>query len=99
MVLEMEIAQLRPGMKRVNLEFKVLKKIGEREVTGRYGKRHRVAEFEIEDKSGKAVMTLWDNRIDGIKRGARYEIKNGYTTLFRGELRVSVGKYGEIEEK
>ena len=41
---------------------------------------------------------MWDEAIDNIATGSTYTLKNGYTGLFRGNLRLNVGKYGELSE-
>ncbi|MHA1861558.1 MAG: hypothetical protein ACTSVM_04620, partial [Candidatus Ranarchaeia archaeon] len=44
------------------------------------------------------LMTVWDDIIDQIKEGQSYILKNGYTSLFRGNIRLNIGRYGEIME-
>ncbi len=42
-------------------------------------------------------MTLWDDKIDAINEGAILSITNGYINLFRGNMRLNIGKYGSYE--
>ncbi|RLF17037.1 MAG: single-stranded DNA-binding protein [Thermoprotei archaeon] len=91
------IADLKPGDRRVNVRFKVLKKMAEREVFIRRDfSRHRVAELLVGDDSGTIVLTLWDDNIDKVQVNESYRIENGYVTTFRGSPRLNVGRYGRI---
>ncbi|MHA2302990.1 MAG: hypothetical protein ACXACD_18750, partial [Candidatus Thorarchaeota archaeon] len=36
--------------------------------------------------------------IDEVEIGSTYTLKNGYTGLFRGNLRLNIGKYGELSD-
>jgi len=42
-------------------------------------------------------MTLWDDKIDAINEEATLSITNGYINLFRGNIRLNIGKYGSYE--
>ena len=41
-------------------------------------------------------MALWDENISKVEEGSTYMLKNGYTSLFRGSIRLNVGRYGEL---
>ena len=36
--------------------------------------------------------------IEKVEIGKAYAVKNGYTSLFKGSLRLNIGRYGELEE-
>ncbi|MHA3964825.1 MAG: single stranded DNA-binding domain-containing protein, partial [Candidatus Thorarchaeota archaeon SMTZ1-45] len=59
---------------------------------------HRVADATVGDQTGVVQVPLWDSSIDDMKAGSTYTLKNGYTGLFRGNLRLNIGKYGEVTE-
>lgn len=63
---------------------------------GRY--EHRVTEALVGDETGSVLLTLWDNQIDKFGLGDVLEIKKGYTSLFRGSLRLNIGRFGSIEK-
>ncbi|MFX1559844.1 MAG: single-stranded DNA-binding protein [Promethearchaeota archaeon] len=97
--IEATVAELKPRMKNVTITFKVVAIGEEREVTSRRdGETHRVADATVGDTTGCVQVPLWDSSIDDIKTGSTYMLKNGYTGLFRGNLRLNIGKYGEIAE-
>ncbi|RLF09680.1 MAG: single-stranded DNA-binding protein, partial [Thermoprotei archaeon] len=46
--------------------------------------------------TGEVKMSLWNEQISLVSPGDRISIENGYTTQFRGDVQVNVGKYGRI---
>ncbi len=97
--IEANIAELKPRMKNITITFKVVE-IGEtREVASRNdGETHRVADATVGDSTGIVQVPLWDESIETMQVGSTYLLKNGYTGLFRRNLRLNIGKYGEISE-
>jgi replication factor A1 len=97
--IEATVAELKPRMKNVTISFKVVATGEEREVSSRRdGETHRVADATVGDSTGIVQVPLWDSSIDDIEAGNTYTLKNGYTGLFRGNLRLNIGKYGEITD-
>jgi replication factor A1 len=95
--IEATVAELKPRMKNLTITFKVVEIGEQREVTSRNdGVTHRVADATVGDSTGCVQVPLWDTSIDEIEAGATYTLKNGYTGLFRGNLRLNIGKYGEL---
>lgn len=94
-----KIANLKPNSKRINLRARVLE-IGEsKEVTSKKsGEQRRLAEALIGDETGTILLTLWDDKIEAVEVGGTYEIKNAFVTVFKGSMRLNVGRYGEIEK-
>ena len=94
-----KVSGLSPRSRRVNLKVKVIEKGDIREVTSsRDGSSHRVAEATVGDETGTILMTLWDKHIDDISVGDILKISNGYVSLFRGTMRLNVGRYGTFEK-
>ena len=97
--IEATVAELKPQMKNVTTQFKVISKGEEREIESRNdGTTHRVCDITVGDTSGTVQVPLWDEAIDSIEEGATYNLTNGYTGLFRGNLRLNVGRYGKLEK-
>lgn len=94
-----KVSDLEPSSRSVNLRVKAVSHTEEREVQSRKDfSSHRVCEVLVGDDSATVLMTVWDDMIDTVKDGSSYLIKNGYTSLFRGNIRLNIGRYGEIEE-
>jgi len=93
----LKIKDLRDGMKRVEVEAKVVNKEPTREVLSRYKDVvHRVANAQISDGTGTIKLTLWNEQIDQVKVDDTIKIENGYITTFRGEMQLNVGRYGKL---
>jgi replication factor A1 len=92
----MNISELKPGMRRVDITAKVLTLSDTREVTTRAGEQSRVATADISDDSGTVKLTLWNEQIDQVKVNSNVKIENGYVTSFRGETQLNVGRYGKL---
>jgi len=93
----MKIKDLRNGLKRVDVEGKVLEKTATREVTSRYkNETLRVATAIISDDTGQIKLTLWNDQIEEVNENDTVKIENGYVTSFRGEIQLNVGKYGQL---
>ena len=52
--------------------------------------------MEVGDDTGRIYLTLWDQSIDMLNEGDIGEVKNGFIKVIRNELRLNVGKYGEL---
>jgi len=96
--IEATVAELKPRMKNVTISFKVISMGETREIESRRdGSSHRVCDITVGDTSGIVQVPLWDDAIDSIEEGATYNLTNGYTGIFRGNLRLNVGRYGKLD--
>jgi replication factor A1 len=94
-----KVGELRTYSRRVNLVAKVVERGEEREVVSRSdGRTHRLAELLVGDDTATVLLTLWDENVDRFDVGDVIHIQNGYANLFRGSLRLNVGRYGEVEK-
>jgi replication factor A1 len=92
-----KVETLSPNSRGVNIIVKVVSKGEIRSVTGRDYSVRRVADVLVGDETGCVYMTLWDDKIDAINEEATLNITNGYINLFRGNMRLNIGKYGSYE--
>jgi replication factor A1 len=94
-----KIGGLSPKSKRVNTVFKVVSLEDIKNVRSKKDRTaHAVTEALVGDDTGVVLMTLWDESLEKIKQGGVYRLMNGYVSLFKGTIRLNIGKYGEIEE-
>ena len=94
----MKVSQLRPNMGKIDVKVKVVSVEDEREVVSKKdGKTHKLVEALVGDETGSIVLSLWNENTEYAKEGNVLQITNGYTTVVRGSLRLSVGKYGGVE--
>jgi replication factor A1 len=93
----LNIKDLRNGMKRVNVEAKVVEKGNPREVMSRFkDETYKVADAVVADETGSIKLTLWNEQIDQVNVDDTIKVENGYVTSFRGEIQLNVGRYGKL---
>jgi len=92
-----KIEKLTPNSRGVNTIVKVISKSEVRDVTGRDYSVRRVADALVGDETGCIYLTLWDDNILKINEESSLRITNGYVNLFRGNMRLNIGKYGSFE--
>jgi len=96
--VDVKVNELTPASRAVNVIAKVVSKTEVRNIaTGRDGAPHRVSDALIGDETGCVYLTLWDDNIDKVNEGETINVKNGYVSLFRGNMRLNVGRYGTLE--
>lgn len=93
-----KVGNLNPGSRSLNLTVKVVSKNPVREVVSRRdGTSHRVTEALVGDETGTVLLTLWDDTIDSVSDGDVVVVNNGYVRLFRGSMRLNIGRFGSLE--
>lgn len=95
----MKIRDLRPGMEKVDLKVRVIQLKEPRHVTSYTGVEHVLVEGEVEDNSGRAVLTVWNDlirQLEGVEIGGTVELRNCFITSFQGVLQVNVGRDSSI---
>lgn len=94
-----DVDSLRPGMRGLDMIVKVISKDESREVRSRRnGSTHNVAEALVGDETGCVILTLWDDQISMLEEGDVIEIRNGHTSLFKGFLRLKIGRHGKVQK-
>ena len=93
------VSDLRPGLRGINIKVKCLSKNEEREVVSKNtGDALRVTEALVGDQSGSILLTLWNDDIDKIELEKVYQLNNSYTSVFKGSLRLNIGRDGTAAE-
>ena len=96
--VDAKVSELTPASRAVNVTAKVVSKSEIRNIAaGRDGSPHRVCDALVGDETGAVYLTLWDDNIDKINDGDTITVGNGYVTLFRGNMRLNIGRYGKLE--
>jgi replication factor A1 len=96
-VNNLDIKDLRDGMKRVSVEAKVVEKGDLREVRSRFkDETYRIVDAVVADETGSIKLTLWNEQIEQVNVGDNIKIDNGYVTSFKGETQLNVGKFGKL---
>ncbi len=96
--VDAKIGELNPSSRAVNVLAKVVSKSEVRNIpAGRDGEPHKVSDALVGDETGCIYLTLWDDNIDKVNEEDTISIKNGYVNLFRGNMRLNIGRYGALE--
>jgi replication factor A1 len=96
--VEAKVGDLTPQSRAVNVTAKVVSKSEIREIPmGRDGSAHKVCDALVGDETGVVYLTLWDDNITKANEGESIRVENGYVTLFKGNMRLNIGKYGKLE--
>lgn len=95
----MKIVELKPRMKNVDVKFKLVDKSEPREVHSKYNEEtHELSSARVADGTAIVTMPLWDDKIEELKVGKTYILENGFTGMYRGSLRLKMGRYSDIKE-
>jgi len=96
----MKIKEIRPYQKKIDIVGEILEKTPLRSVTSRLDNvEHKVCEAKVGDDTGTIYLTLWDASIEKLVVGKTYSFNNLYSSEFKKELRVNLGRFGEFSEK
>ena len=91
------LRDLIPGMSGVNLSVEVVQVSDSKEVVSR-GVKREILELKVKDETGTITLVLWDDRIiEDLEAGETLHIKNSFISSFRGDRRVNVGEYADVE--
>ncbi len=89
---------LSENVRGVNIRVRVLSKNSPKTVKTRDDKHHKVIDIEVADRTGRIILSLWDEMIDLLKDDDLVDIENGYINKFKGELRLNVGRFGNLSK-
>ena len=96
--VEAKVGELTPQSRAVNVTAKVVSKSEIREIPmGRDGSAHKVCDALVGDETGAIYLTLWDDNIEKVNENDTLRVENGYVTLFKGNMRLNIGKYGKLD--
>jgi len=95
----LKVEALKPDLQDLNLIVKILNIGPSRGVLSKRDQRQRlIAEALVGDETGSVVLTLWEDQIRRFTANDVVDIRQGYTNLFKGSLRLNVGRTGRIEK-
>lgn len=96
--IDVKVGELTLASRAVNVKAKVVSKSDVRSIaSGRDGAPHTVCDALIGDETGCIYLTLWDDNIGKVKEGETVSIGNDYVSLYRGSMRLNIGRYGTLD--
>jgi len=90
------IHDLHCGMKRINVEARVIDVPKATLVFTRFGEYARVTNALIADETGAIKLCLWNEKIKAVSVDSVVRIENATVTRFRGEKQLRLGKNGRL---
>jgi replication factor A1 len=91
------IRGLTKDVRGASIRVRVITKNEVRNVKTKDGEAHKVVDVHVGDRTGRILLTLWDENIELVQEGDLIDIKNGYVTRFKGRYRLNIGRYGSLE--
>lgn len=93
---QLQIKDLRVGMKKVNLKAKVIEISKPKYVITKFGNHATVANATVKDNTGIIKLCLWNDQIDSITVGDIIQIENARVSAYRNERQMRIGKKGKL---
>jgi replication factor A1 len=90
------IHDLRHGMKKVNLEAKVMETQKPQLIHTQYGNNVLLTNAVISDETGQIRLCLWGEQLTAAAVGDIVQIRNASVRSFKGERQLSLGRTGTI---
>jgi len=90
------IADLRCGLKHVNVKARVLSVPKPTLVFTRFGEYARVTNALIADETGAIKLCLWNEKINMVSVDSVIQIENASVSKFHGEKQLKLGKTGRL---
>lgn len=92
----MKISEIQVRQGRIDVSGEIISKEESREFD-KFGKKIKVCNAVLKDKSGKITLTLWNEEVDKVNVGNTIKITNGYCNEYQGEKQLTAGKFGKLE--
>lgn len=94
---DMQIKDLKAGMKRINLEARVIEISKPKLVLTRFNDYVILANATLSDETSTIKLTLWNGRINMVSINDKVQIENANVILFRGERQLRIGRNGTLK--
>ncbi|GGU01725.1 hypothetical protein GCM10007116_18630 [Sulfodiicoccus acidiphilus] len=93
----MKVKELAPR-RRADVTVKVINVGQPRTVVGMDGNSRQVTDVLVADETGSILMSLWGNDASKVSVGKVISITNGYVSVVRGSMRLTLGREGQMRE-
>ena len=90
------IQDLRHGMRKVNIEAKVLETTKPLLVHTQYGNSVMLVTALIADETGKIKLSLWNEQANSVSVGDTIQIRDAAVSTFKGERQLGIGRKGTL---
>lgn len=94
---DIRIKDLKAGMKRINLEARVIEISEPKLVLTRFNDYVIFANATLDDETSTIKLTLWNGRINMVSINDKVKIENANVIVFRGERQLRIGRNGTLK--
>ncbi len=91
------IIDLKAGEEHVHITGRVLETTPPRVIQTRRGPR-TISNAVIGDESGRVQATLWGSKAGSLEEGEVVEIKEAWTSSYRGKVQLNIGRSTEVKK-
>lgn len=91
-----KIADLRSGMKKINVHAEVLETSTPSKVHTQFRDNALVSNALVGDETGTVLLCLWDDQVNAVSVGDCIEVRGAHVATFKGEKQLRLGKNGII---
>ncbi len=91
------IIDLKAGEEHVHITGRVLGTTPPRVIQTRRGPR-TISNAVIGDESGRVQATLWGSKAGTLEEGKVVDVKEAWTTSYRGKVQLNIGRSTEVTE-
>ncbi len=92
-----QIKDLKAGMKRINLEARVIEISEPKQVVTKFNDYVVLASATLSDKTSTIKLPLWNGQINMVSINDLVQIKNANVTVFRGEKQLRIGRNSTLK--
>lgn len=95
----MYLKDLKEGQKRVDIRVLITKKFEPRTIKTRNGEEVKVVDCKVRDKEKtEGYLSLWREQGDQFNVGDIVQVKNGFCSMYKGNINLTSGLYGKLEK-
>ena len=69
-----------------------------REIETRGGRKTRVRNGKLKDKTGEIALILWGREVDLVEQGDHVRITDGWVKDYQGKPQLGLGRSGKLEK-
>lgn len=93
---KLKVAQIKPGMRGIEVTGKIIRKGDKREVETKFGPA-KVSWVILEDETGSIRLNLWRTQIDEVTVGDTVRLVNAFVRVYMDEMELNIGSDGRID--
>lgn len=94
---QFRISDLRPNLENISVKVRVLETHPPKTIQTKKGVR-TISNAVVGDESGRVDVTVWGEKAGSLRNGDAVEISGAWTTTFRGNVVLNIGRSTVIKK-